>query len=204
MTKAGISAGPVKKRVVEAWNHQSNKRSHGAPELRMNEQHEHMKTVGACQCCEHYGHSCLQEEASLMIPEARQHYHLDINEKRKLCTQNLVLKEVAQAVDSTQTINLQDWSITFKEFQPDRIKQLKKHASEESQDKSIKRLCFRCGKEGHYVNNCPTKRKRILPSHDGLYCLKCGENGHFAIWCAKEDDNCRCFRPANLPRGYSR
>jgi hypothetical protein len=187
--KARVPAGPVKKQVVEAWNHQNNKRSHGAPKLRMNEQHEHTKTAGACQCCEYYGHSCLQEEASLMIPEARQRYHLDINEKRKLCTQNPVLEEVAQAVDSNQIINLEDWSITFKAFQPDRIKQLKKHASEESQDKSIKRLCFKCGEEGHYVNNCPTKRKRILLSHDGSYCLKCGENGHLASWCAKEDDN---------------
>jgi hypothetical protein len=56
----------------------------------------------------------------------------------KLSTQNPVLKEIAQAVDNTQTINLEDWSITFKAFQPDRIKQLKEHASEESQDKSIK------------------------------------------------------------------
>jgi hypothetical protein len=44
-------------------------------------------------------------------------------------------------------------------------------------------------KEGHYVNNCPTERKRILPSLDGLYCLKRGENGHLASWCAKEDGN---------------
>jgi ribosomal protein L35 len=44
-------------------------------------------------------------------------------------------------------------------------------------------------KKGHYVNNWPTKRKRILPSHDGLYCLKRGENGHLASWCAKEDGN---------------
>jgi hypothetical protein len=189
ITKAGVPAEPVKKQVVEAWNHQNNKRSHGAQELQMNEQHEHMKITGTCQCCEHYGRSCLQKEASLMRDEARQCYHLDINKKRKLCTQNLVLEEVAQVVDSTQTINLEDWSITFKAFQPDRVKQLKEHASEESQDKSIKRLCFRCGKEGHYVNNCPTKRKRILPSHDGLYCLKRGENGHLASWCAKEDGN---------------
>jgi hypothetical protein len=36
--KAGVSAGPVKKQVLEAWNHQNNKRSHRAPELRTNEQ----------------------------------------------------------------------------------------------------------------------------------------------------------------------
>jgi hypothetical protein len=45
ITKVGLPAGPVKKQVVEAWNHQNNKRSHGASELRMNEQHEHMKTT---------------------------------------------------------------------------------------------------------------------------------------------------------------
>jgi hypothetical protein len=61
ITKAGVPTGPVKKKVVDAWNHQNNKRSHGAPELRMNEQHEHMKTIGTCQCCEHYGRSCLQK-----------------------------------------------------------------------------------------------------------------------------------------------
>jgi hypothetical protein len=189
MTKAGVPARPVKKQVVEAWNHQNNKRSHGAPELRMNEQHEHMKTIGICQCCEHYGRSCLQKESSLMTDEARQCYHLDINKKMKLCTQNPVLEKVAQTVDSYQIINLDDWSITFKAFQPDRIKQLKEHASEEIQDKSIKRLCIKCGEEGHYVNNCPTKRKRIFPSHDELYCLKHGENGHLSSWCAKQDDN---------------
>jgi hypothetical protein len=99
-----------------------------------------MKTTGTCQCCEHYGRSCLQKEANLMTDEARQCYHLDINKKRKLCTQNPDLEEVAQVVDSNQIINLEDWSITFKAFQPNRVKQLKKHASEESQDKSIKRL----------------------------------------------------------------
>jgi hypothetical protein len=45
ITKTGVPAGPVKKQVVEEWNHQSNKRSHGVQELRMNEQHKHMKTT---------------------------------------------------------------------------------------------------------------------------------------------------------------
>lgn len=35
----------------------------------------------------------------------------------------------------SQTINLEDWSITFKEFQTSRIKQLKKQASKESEEK---------------------------------------------------------------------
>jgi hypothetical protein len=38
ITKTGVPAGPVKKQVLEAWNHQNNKRSHRAPELRTNEQ----------------------------------------------------------------------------------------------------------------------------------------------------------------------
>jgi hypothetical protein len=50
------------KQVLEAWNHQNNKRGHGAPELRINEQQEHMKTAGACHCCEHYGRSYLQKK----------------------------------------------------------------------------------------------------------------------------------------------
>jgi hypothetical protein len=90
ITKTGVPARPVKKQVVEVWNHQNNKRRHGAPELRTNEQHEYMKITGTCQCCEHYGHSCLQKEASLMRDEARQCYHLDINKKRKLCTKKKI------------------------------------------------------------------------------------------------------------------
>jgi hypothetical protein len=48
-------------------------------------------------------------------------------------------KKVAQAVDSIQINNLEDWSTNFNEFQPDGIKQLKKHASEESQGNQDKR-----------------------------------------------------------------
>jgi hypothetical protein len=51
-----------------------------------------------------------------MTDEARQCYHLDINKKMKLCTQNPVLQKVAQAIDSNHIINLEDWSITFNEF----------------------------------------------------------------------------------------
>jgi hypothetical protein len=94
ITKTGVPAEAVKKQVVEVWNHQNNKRSHGAQELRMNEQHEHMNITRTCQCREHYGRSRLQKEASLMRDEARQCYHLDINKKRKLCTQNQSQKKL--------------------------------------------------------------------------------------------------------------
>ena len=68
-----------------------------------------------------------------MTAEARQHYHTDIN--RKLSPQDPVLERVAQDEDRTQTINLEDWSISFKEFQPKRNKQSKKQISKASQEK---------------------------------------------------------------------
>ena len=59
-----------------------------------------------------------------MIVEARQRYHLDIN--RKLSTQDLVIEEAAQDEDSTQTINLEDWSTSSKDLQSKRSKRPKK------------------------------------------------------------------------------
>ena len=45
------------------------------------------------------------------------------------------LEGVAQAEDSNQTINLEDWTITFKEYQPKRSKQPKKQIGKASQEK---------------------------------------------------------------------
>ena len=67
-----------------------------------------------------------------MTAKARQRYHADI--KRKLPTQCPVL-EVAQDEESTQAVNLDDWSISFKEFQPKRSKQSKKQIGKASQEK---------------------------------------------------------------------
>ena len=113
MTKAEVPTGPVKRQVAEAWNNEKCKRNYEAPKPLIEERHEDNKNPGTCQCCEHYGRLCLQED-SLMTVEARQHYHSDIN--RKLSTQDPVLEGVTQDGDSIQTINLDDWSISFKEF----------------------------------------------------------------------------------------
>ena len=119
-------------KVAKAWNNERHKRNYEAPKPLQKEQHEFSKTPGTCQCCEHYGRLCLQED-SLMTVEARQHYHLDI--KRNLSTQDSVLEGAAQDEDSTRIINLEDWSVSFKGFQPKRSKQPKKQISKASQEK---------------------------------------------------------------------
>ena len=59
LAKVEVPTGPVKRQVAEAWNRQRNKRSHGTPELERERQHKDIKTLGICQCCEHYGRPCL-------------------------------------------------------------------------------------------------------------------------------------------------
>jgi hypothetical protein len=106
MTKADVPTGLVKRQVAEAWNCQKN----GTPELEIERQHKDIKTLGTCPCCLHYGHPCLQEDASLMIAEARQRYHSYIN--RDLSTQETVPKGVTQYQDGIQIMNLKDSIIT--------------------------------------------------------------------------------------------
>ena len=71
MTKAEVPTGPVKRQVAEAWNNEKRKRNYEAPKSLIEERHEDNKTPGTCQCYEHYGRLCLQED-SLMTAEARQ------------------------------------------------------------------------------------------------------------------------------------
>ena len=88
LTKAKIPTGPVKRQVAEAWNNEKRKRNYEAPKPQIEEQHEISKTSEKCQCCEHYGRRCLQED-SLMKAEARQRYHSDINGKLSMHVPNL-------------------------------------------------------------------------------------------------------------------
>ena len=98
-------------KVAEEWNNERRKRNYEALKPLIEEQYEISKTPGTCQCCEHYGRLCLQED-SLMTAEARQRYPSEIN--RKLSAQDPILEEVAQEKDNIQTRNLKDWSISFK------------------------------------------------------------------------------------------
>ena len=78
MTKTEVPTGPVKRQVAETWNNEKRKRNYEAPKPLIEEQNEISKTPGTCQCCEHYGRLCLQED-SLRIAEARRRYPSDIN-----------------------------------------------------------------------------------------------------------------------------
>jgi hypothetical protein len=51
-----------------------------------------------------------------MIAEARQHNPIDINKQRMLSTQNPTQEEGSQGKGHTQTLNLDDWIITCKEY----------------------------------------------------------------------------------------
>jgi hypothetical protein len=57
-----------------------------------------------------------------MTAEARQHNPIDINKQNTLSTQNLIQEEGSQAEGHTQTLNLDGWIITCKEYKPGRRK----------------------------------------------------------------------------------
>jgi hypothetical protein len=57
-----------------------------------------------------------------MTAKARQHYPIDITKQKMLSTQKLTQEEGSQAEGHTQTLNLDDWIITCKEYKPGRCK----------------------------------------------------------------------------------
>jgi hypothetical protein len=122
MAEDRVLIGPVKRQVAEAWKNQRKKKKHEALKLTMEKQHEINKALDMCLCGEHHGFSCPQTEASLMTAEARQHNPIEINKQRMLPTQDPTQEEGSQAEGHTQTLNLDDWIITCKEYKPGRRK----------------------------------------------------------------------------------
>jgi hypothetical protein len=122
MAKDRVPIGPVKRQVAEVWNNQRKKKRHGALKLTTEKQHEVNKAPDMCPGGEHDALSCPQKEASLMTTEARQHNTININKQKMLSTQNPIQEEGSQAEDHTQTLNLDDWIITCKEYKPGRRK----------------------------------------------------------------------------------
>ena len=75
--------------------------------------------------------------------------------------------QVCQAKAMPNEVCIDGWTITYKEFQPQRAKRAKKQVDTASSNKSVEDLakirCFRCQQEGHYSYSCPQKKQP--PSH---------------------------------------
>ncbi|KAG2588543.1 hypothetical protein PVAP13_5NG340562 [Panicum virgatum] len=144
-----------------------------------------------------------------MTAEARQRYHLDINRKLSMHVPNL--EGVTQAEDRNPTINLEDWTITFKEYQLKRSKQPKKQISKTSQEKMelpqpladngtqlssnqpqpkvVQPPCDPSAKKDPDVQPIPPRVvEEQKTSRDGrvkrIVCFKCGEKGYYANRCS--------------------
>ena len=144
-----------------------------------------------------------------MTAEARQHYHSDINRKLSMHVPNL--EGVTQAEDRNPTINLEDWTITFKEFQPKRSKQSKKQIGKASQekmelpqplaDRSVQPSSNQLQPEvvqppyDNSIKKNPGAQAippRVEMQHKGnrdgrikrVLCYKCGGKGHYANRCS--------------------
>jgi hypothetical protein len=75
-----------------------------------------------------------------MTAEARQRNPIDINKQRMLSTQNPTQEEGSQAEGHTQTLNLDDWIITCKEYKPGRFKRSNKQNRRTRREKKLSHL----------------------------------------------------------------
>jgi len=140
-------SGPVKRQVAEAWK---NLRRHGGVGS---------STLGyqdQCHCCRHYGLPCLwnrsskkevkvnpncvtnedkKRKAKSLEPAlgSEQHSnpmfsHLALNSSHE--NPNLGDEETSQGNPTAHEVYIDGWTITYKEFQPRRINQVRKKASQ--------------------------------------------------------------------------
>jgi hypothetical protein len=75
-----------------------------------------------------------------MTAEARQHNTININKQKMLSTQNPTQEEGSQAEGHTQTLNLDDWSNTCKEYKPSRRKRSNKQNHRKRREKKLSHL----------------------------------------------------------------
>jgi len=94
---------------------------------------------------------------------------------------NLGDEQTPQANPTAHGVSIDGWTITYKEFQPRRIKQCRKkpnqtkinHQSQRVNTPSntsvenditkdpAKRMCYHCQQEGHYISSCPQKNQQM-------------------------------------------
>jgi hypothetical protein len=75
-----------------------------------------------------------------MTAEVRQHNPIDINKRKMLSTQNPTQEEGSQAEGHTQTLNIDDWINTCKEYKPSRRKRSNKQYRRTRREKKLSHL----------------------------------------------------------------
>jgi hypothetical protein len=140
--------------------------------------------LGTCCCCEYYGIPCRQINASECEAIEQKNQILFSSIKRQWSPQEQLIADSlipnAPLVDELKSIPkrkhhksskdaelekeahecyLDGWTIACTQFQPrGRIrskKQKGKHGK--SHEITSRRACYQCGREGHYLHNCPKK-----------------------------------------------
>jgi len=156
----------MKRQVAEAWKNMKSNEGDGS------------KTLGSqyqCQCCMHYGFPCLQNKPNKRKVKVNPNCEDNVDKKRKKNSPEPVLwndqhlgsttlshlslipsqmnpnykeLEASQAKNTSQEVCIDGWMITCKEFQPQKTKQ-------------VKRKCYHCQQERHYIKSCPQKNQQL-------------------------------------------
>ena len=138
---------PVKRQVAEAWK---NMRTHGGVGSNISGYQDQ------CHCCRHYGLPCLQNRSSEKEIKIKPNCVTNLDKKRKANSLELVLEidqhsnpklsylalnschenpnlrdeEISQVNPTAHEVCIDRWTITYKEFQPQRINQVRNKANQ--------------------------------------------------------------------------
>jgi len=142
--QTNITKGPMKRQVAEAWKNVKSNEGDGSKMLGSQYQ---------CQCCMHYGFPCLQNKPNKRKVQVNPNCEDNVDKKRKKNSPDPVLVndqhlgsttlshlslipsqmnpnykelEASQAKNTSHEVCIDGWTITCKEFQPQKTKQAKR------------------------------------------------------------------------------
>jgi hypothetical protein len=161
--------------------------------------HQHTNDLGTCCCCEYYGIPCRQISTNESETTKQNNRILFSGIKSQWSPQEQLIANAlsddellgipkrkhhkdAQLQKEAHECYIDGWTITCTQFQPRRRirskKQKWKHGK--SQEITSRKACYLCGREDHYLRNCPEKSSlpntseiKLSQSLDMEYEQKC-------------------------------
>ena len=143
--QTNIPKGLVKRQVAEAWKKMKSNKGTGSNTL---------ESQDPCQCCKHYGFPYLQNKCNKREAKVNPSCEANVDKKRKEVSTEQVLGsnqyldlshlalipsqmnlnckelEASQAKTTSHEVCIDGWTITYKEFQPQKTKQARKQISQ--------------------------------------------------------------------------